>query len=97
MIRQIHRRAPTRVEDEIARHLEQEVADEENSCTPAKDFRAEAQVLVHGETGKADVHPVEKRDGVQRHHEGDEAASHLGEDLIVLLHRPARAPCRTVI
>ena len=46
-------------EREIARHLEQKIADEENSGAPSKNQRRELQIRVHGQRGEAEIDAVE--------------------------------------
>jgi hypothetical protein len=51
-------------QDQIARNLEQEITEEENSGAPAIDVGAEAQILVHGQCGDRDVAAVDIGDAV---------------------------------
>src|SRR5262249_36202987 len=57
-------------EDQVARHLEGEVAEEEDPRAEAVDGLAEAEVLLHLERGEADVHAVEEGDDVEQQGEG---------------------------
>ena len=68
------------VHDQVARHLEEEVADEEDARAEAVDGVREAQVLPHLERREADVDAVEVGDHVEDEHEGDQAAGHLRQD-----------------
>ena len=54
--------APEHLRSKILDRLE--IADEENARAPAVDIRREAQILVHGQSGEADIHPVEEREQV---------------------------------
>ncbi len=71
---------------EIARHLEQEIADEEDAGAGSEHRRREAEILVHGERGEADIHPVEEIHRVAKDEKREEPARGLGD----------RAPCRLV-
>ena len=46
-------------EDEVARHLEQHVAEEEDAGAEAVDRGAEAQIVVHLQRGEPDVDAIE--------------------------------------
>src|ERR1700724_4267934 len=52
--------------DQGARNFQQEITDEENSCSEADDVVAEAQIVRHLQGRGADVHAVQKRDDVQK-------------------------------
>ena len=45
--------------DEVARHLKEEIADEEDARTNSEGGRRQADVLVHRQGGEADVHAIE--------------------------------------
>ena len=64
---------------EIARHLEQDIAGEEDAGAGAEHRRAEAEILVHGERGEADIHPVEEIDRVAKAEKREQAAPGLGD------------------
>ncbi len=66
--------------DQVARHLEEEVADEEDARAESVDGVREAQVLPHLERREADVDAIEVGDHVEDEHEGDQAAGHLRQD-----------------
>jgi len=51
---------------QIARHLEQDIAGEKDAGADAEHRRAEAEIVVHGERGEADIDPVEEIDGVAK-------------------------------
>ena len=59
-------------QDEVARHLEQEIADEEQRGAEAVGGFAEAEIADHLQLGVADVLPVDIGDQV---HEAEHAAS----------------------
>ena len=62
------------VQHEVARHLEQQVADEEHARRDAEQRGREPQLLVHAVgPGEPDVHPVQVVDEVHQHQQGDEA------------------------
>jgi hypothetical protein len=64
---------------EIARHLEQEIAGEEDAGAGAEHRRREAEILVHGESGEADIDAVEEVDRVAEAQEGQEPARGLAD------------------
>ena len=66
MMRAIQMRAPNLLQHEVARDLEQEIADEEDAGAEAEYRRREAEILVHGERGEADIDPVEEIDRVAK-------------------------------
>ncbi len=78
MMRAIQMRAPNRCEREIARDLEQDIADEEDAGAGAEHRGREAEILVHGERGEADIHPVEEIHRIAEAEKRDEAARGLG-------------------
>src|SRR5205085_8822593 len=47
------------VEDQIARHLQYEIAPEERTGSKPENIRAQSEILVHRQRGEADVHAVE--------------------------------------
>jgi len=66
-------------EDQIARHLEERIADEEHACAEAVDHGAEPQVGVHLQRREADIDAVEPRDDVEQQQERQEAPPNLRE------------------
>lgn len=56
-------------EDRVGGHLEQRVAQKENAGAETIDRRAEAQIVVHGERGKAHIHPVHDVDEIEQRHQ----------------------------
>ncbi len=72
---------------EIARDLEQQIADEEDAGAGAEHRRREAEILIHGESGETDIHPVEEIHRVAEAKKREEAARGLGDG----------APCRLVL
>jgi hypothetical protein len=86
---------------QIARHLEQDIAGEEDAGANAKHRRAEAEIAIHGERGEADIDPVEEIDGVAKAEKGQQAPPRLGDGRpprLVLAHADfppnPRPPCR---
>ena len=71
MILAIHPRADA-LQREIARHLDQEVGDEEQARRKAEHRRREPEILVHLQRGEADVYPVEQGEEVADHQERHE-------------------------
>ncbi len=63
---------------EIAWNFTQDIADEEDAGAEAEHFRREAEILVHGERGEADIDPVEEIHRVAEDEERDQAARGLG-------------------
>src|SRR5207244_2456356 len=66
-------------EDEIARDLEQKIADEEDAGAETVHVARETERRVHLERGKTDVHPIEIRDEVHEGEKWDEAAPHASD------------------
>ena len=64
-------------EDDVARNLEQRVADEENAGAEPVGRRRETERGVHLQRREADVDAIEIRDDVEQEQEGDEPAAHL--------------------
>src|SRR6185437_10115347 len=64
---------------EIARDLEQQIADEEDAGAGSEHRRREAEILVHGKRGEADIDPVEEIHRVAKDEEGEETARGLGD------------------
>src|SRR6185436_10242595 len=58
--------------DDVARHFEQHVADEEDAGGEAEHAGREAEVRVHRQRGEADVDPVDEGEEVQYPHERDQ-------------------------
>jgi hypothetical protein len=83
------------LEREIARDLEQDVADKEDAGPGAEDGRREAEIRVHGERGEADIHSVEEVHHIAEAEKGKEAARGLGNSRfsrLILFHRVPRPP-----
>jgi hypothetical protein len=53
------------LEDQIARHLENEVTPEKGTGAEPEDIRAEPEILVHGQRGKPDIHTIEIADEIK--------------------------------
>jgi hypothetical protein len=58
---------------EVARNLEDEIADEEDAGAPGKDQRREFQVRVHGQRGEAEIDAVEIGEEVGQDQERNQA------------------------
>jgi hypothetical protein len=90
MMRPIQMRAPEPVQREIARHLEHDIANEEDAGAEAEHFRGEAEILVHGERGEADIDPLEKIHRIAEDEEWDQAAARLGDGAAPMVPRHDR-------
>ena len=64
---------PDLLQDHVARHFEDEVADEEDARAEPVDRVAELQVVRHLQLGESDVDAVQERDDVAQEQEGDQA------------------------
>ena len=64
-------------EDQVARHLEQRVADEEHARAESVDGGAEPEIAVHLQRREADVHAVDPRDDVEQQQERQQAPADL--------------------
>jgi len=53
------------LEDQIARHLQYEIAPKERPGAEPKNIRAQPEILVHRQRSESDVHPVEITDEIQ--------------------------------
>ena len=72
---------------QIGRHLEDQIADKEDAAAEAEHLCREAEILVHGQGGEADIHAVDVIDHVQHHRERDQAPRAFGENPL-FVHRP---------
>jgi len=72
MMRAIQSAGAEFLQREIARHFENEIADEEDPRAPGKDQRRELQVRVHGQRGEAEIDAVEVGKEVGQHQERDQ-------------------------
>ena len=63
-------------EQQVARHLEQRVADEEDAGAESECRGAEAEILVHLQRRETDVAAVEKVEDVEHEHEREDAQAH---------------------
>jgi hypothetical protein len=57
-------------EDHVARHLEQEITEEEYAGAPAVDVVRKSEILVHAERSKADVGAIHVGDEIDHHDQG---------------------------
>jgi hypothetical protein len=83
--------------DEIARYLEEEIADKKQSGTQAELFCRQPQILVHRQRGESDIGSVEIADDVAREDKRKDAAEDLRQSLFarqifIVLERTRR--CR---
>ena len=60
MMRHIQIRAPTFSSIRFGGHLEEEIAEEEDARAEAVDLGGKSQILIHGQRGEADIHPVQE-------------------------------------
>jgi hypothetical protein len=67
-------------EQQVARHLEQAVADEQDARAEPVDGGGETEVAVHLQRGVAEVAPVEDRQYGQREGQDQDAPPDLGDD-----------------
>src|SRR5207249_1693866 len=70
------------LEDEVARYLEEEVAEEENARPKPVDPVAQVQVALHGQRGGADIYAIQEVTDVHQEEERDEPPRYPPE------HRP---------
>jgi len=78
MMRAIHLRAEA-VEEEVRGHLEQEIGEEEDAGAKAEHGGGEAERLVHGQRGEADIHPIEISDEIADDQERDQSCRNLAD------------------
>ena len=65
------------MQDEVARDLEEEIAEEGNPDERPELLTRDRQVLVHRERGETDVDPVKEGDHVEQEEERNEALADL--------------------
>src|SRR5262245_24981415 len=53
------------LEDQIARHFENEITPKKGAGTEPEDIRAEPEFLVHGQRGEPDIHTIEIADEIK--------------------------------
>jgi hypothetical protein len=82
---------PDFFQDDVARHLEQDIAPEEGARRHAEGRGVEAQILVHGERGEADVDTVEIAEEIGEDGEGQQAQIDLAHGSL-LDHRVHPSP-----
>lgn len=73
------------LEKQVARHLEQEIAEEEDARPRAVDGVAPAEIVEHREFGKADIHPVEPCKDIDQRGEGQNSPGDALECPVSLL------------
>ncbi len=86
MIRAIQMRAPDAIHDQVARDLEQAVAEEEEPAAKPVRRVAQAQVALQLGRREPDVHPVDVGDDVAEEDERDQAADDFRDRRAVLLY-----------
>jgi hypothetical protein len=77
------------LERQIARDLEQDIADEKDAGAGPEHRGRETEVLVHGERGEPDIHPIEEIHRIAEAKKRDETARGLGNGRLprlVLIH-----------
>src|SRR5215813_10736754 len=68
---------PYLVQDDGGGDFEQEVAEEEDARAKAEHLRCQANFLIHGQGGEANIDAIEKGNEVQEHEERNEPPSYL--------------------
>src|SRR6267154_4319855 len=84
------------LEHEIRRHLEDQIADEEQARAEAEDRGREREILVHGERGEADIQPVDDADEIEQRHQRYEPPRGLGEDLLAHVSKSLSFPAEAM-
>ena len=79
-MRAIQIRAPNFASSEVARHLEQKVAEEEDAGAEAVVERGQPERGVHLQRGETDVHAIEIGDEIQERRETESAGGGRGAD-----------------
>jgi hypothetical protein len=80
------------VRAQVAWYFEQEIAGKENAGAEPEHGWRKAQVSIHGERGKADIHAIEEIHREKQHHEGDEAPGAFAKTASSLrIFRPSRS------
>ena len=59
------------MQNEVARHFKQAVAEEEHAGTETKRSRTESEIGIHLQPREPDVHPIEPCDDVEDEQEWD--------------------------
>ena len=70
------------VQQDVTRHFEHEIAEEENPCAQTINGLADTDVGVHSQGGKTDVVAVQKSDDEQQDQKGDQAFGHTLDGLL---------------
>ncbi len=82
------------MQDHVAGHFEQRIAEEEDARAQAEPVGRQAQVLVHGERSEGDVGAIDVGHQVAQHDQGQQAPGHLQHGASLKLGREfARACC----
>ncbi len=82
------------LQHEVRRHLEQEIAEEEDAGAETEHGGREPQLLVHGQRREADVDAVDEGYEVEQHHEGNDAQGDFAQHARLQLgtHRTGSSP-----
>ena len=80
---------------DVGRDLEHQIADEEHARAETEHGWRKPQILVHGQRGEADIHPVDEAHHIEQHHERDQPPGAFGEDA-VLVHSAALVCARAI-
>ena len=75
-MRAIHLLRAEPLQRQVARHFQQEVADEEDAGAQAVGLRVDADRLVHLQRGEADIDPVDVADQVGQQQERHQPPEH---------------------
>jgi hypothetical protein len=75
------------LQQQIARHFEEEIADEEHAGAETEGIGSEADILVHGQRGEADIDAVEIGQDVAGEQQREEAEKCLlGDRVLIDIH-----------
>ena len=66
-------------EDQVARHLAGDVADEERRNTETVGIGGQPQILVHRQRGKAEIDAIDEAQQVEQKHQGQKTAGDLAD------------------
>ena len=88
--------APMRSKNHAGWHLTDGIAEEKDAGAEPEDRRRKAQIGVHCESRKADIHAVEIVRDVKQHHERDQPPRAFSEDFF-LAHAPPTSPSQFML
>ena len=91
-MREIHNRAPKRVQQQIARNLAGRVADKENAGAKPEHGIGQPDIGAHLQLCKADVHTIQKRNDVENEEKRNElpGGAIVSRHLVIRIERSAR-------